>query len=80
MDRKLTKYCEISGVKKIKMHELRHSHTSLLASMNTKPTAISKRLGHSNTEITLKTYTHMFPSDADEAVQSLNKFRKKGDA
>lgn len=77
IDRKMKKYCEISGIKKIRIHDIRHSHTSLLISKNAKITAVSKRLGHSNISTTLNTYSHLLPSDEDEAIQSINKIRKE---
>jgi integrase len=77
IDRRMKKYFEIADVKKIRIHDIRHSHTSLLISENAKITAVSKRLGHSNISTTLNIYSHLLPSDADEAVQSINNLRKE---
>ncbi|MCH3916947.1 MAG: site-specific integrase [Spirochaetia bacterium] len=49
---------ELSGVKKITVHCLRHSHASLLVDMGISPLAISKRLGHEKVTTTIETYCH----------------------
>lgn len=74
--RRKEKYCELANVKKIKIHEFRHSHASLLISLNVPLPAVSERLGHSNTNTTLSTYSHMLPKDEDQAVSSLNQLKQ----
>ena len=61
----LKKYCLISGVKKIRIHDLRHSCASLLISHGVSIVAVAKRLGHASIEQTLNTYSHMLPRDED---------------
>ena len=63
--------CKASGVKKIRIHDLRHSHVSLLIEMHFPPTAIADRLGHETIDITLH-YAHMFPSRQDEMAEKLD--------
>ena len=63
--------CKASGVKKIRIHDLRHSHVSLLIEMHFPPTAIADRLGHETIDITLH-YAHMFPSRQDEMAERLD--------
>ena len=46
--------------KQLRIHDLRHSHATLLINNGANIVAVSKRLGHANIEITLKTYTHLF--------------------
>jgi integrase len=48
-----------SGVKKIKIHDLRHSHVSLLINMGFTAVAIGNRVGHESIDITYR-YAHMF--------------------
>ena len=74
--RKKDKYCEIAEVKKIRIHDFRHSHASLLLSMNVPITVISERLGHSDINMTLNTYSHMIPKDEDKAVNILNQIKQ----
>ena len=53
--------CKACGVKKIRVHDLRHSHVSLLINMGYTALAIGKRVGHSAEKITYR-YAHLFPS------------------
>lgn len=54
--------CNKSNVKKIRIHDFRHSHASLLLSKGVSIVAVSKRLGHSKIEQTLNTYAHLMPN------------------
>ena len=72
VERKKNKYCKLSGIKQIKIHNFRHSHVSLLLSRGVPITVIAKRIGHSDIEMTLNTYSHLLPGDEDKAVDVLN--------
>lgn len=71
LSHEMTRGCKASGVKKIRIHDLRHSHVSLLIEMHFPPTAIADRLGHETIDITLH-YAHMFPSRQDEMAEKLD--------
>lgn len=75
--RKKNNYCSISGAKKIKLHEFRHSHATLLLSENIPITVISNRLGHSDIAMTLNTYSHLIAKDEDKAVDYMNNIKSK---
>ncbi|MDR1906495.1 MAG: site-specific integrase [Clostridiales bacterium] len=64
-------YCEKSGVKKIRLHDFRHSHASLLINKGNDILAVAQRLGHKNIEQTLNTYAHFFPDKQKELLKSL---------
>lgn len=68
------KYCAISGVKKIRIHDIRHSHASFLIEKGATPLAISKRLGHKDVRTTLNTYSHLYPKKQDEIANMLSNF------
>lgn len=70
--RKLECYSRNAGVKKIRIHDLRHSHASLLIHLNVPITVISKRLGHSSIQMTLEKYAHCYSSGEEIAISSLN--------
>lgn len=70
--RKKNKYCDLANVKKIRIHDFRHSHASLLLSQGVPITVISQRLGHSDIYMTLNTYSHLIPKDEDKAINVLN--------
>lgn len=61
-----------AGLKKIRIHDLRHSHASMLIHLNVPITVISKRLGHSSIEMTLKKYAHCYASGAGEAIAAVD--------
>lgn len=68
---KVSKYCTISGVKKIRIHDFRHSHASLLIELGFSPVLIANRLGHENISITLNTYSHLYPNKQSELISKL---------
>ena len=60
-----------SGVKRIRLHDIRHSHASLLVEMGFTPLAIAERLGHEKIETTLNTYSHLYPNKQGELADKL---------
>lgn len=60
-----------SGVKRIRIHDLRHSHISLLIDMGFSAVAIADRVGHESIEITYH-YAHLFPSKQSEMAEKLD--------
>ena len=57
------KYAEKAGIRRIRLHDFRHSCASALISGAAPITAVSNFLGHSETTEMLETYTHMFKKD-----------------
>ena len=57
------KYAKKAGIRRIRLHDFRHSCASALISGAVPITAVSNFLGHSETTETLETYTHMFKKD-----------------
>ena len=68
----LARHTEKAGVKKIRVHDLRHSHASLCVEMGMDILLISERLGHENIETTLKTYSHLYPNKQQMLASELN--------
>jgi integrase len=68
---------EYPELKRIKMHDLRHSHASILINKGANIIAVSKRLGHSSVEITLKVYTHLMKESEDKLLEILNDDEEK---
>ncbi|MEA4821894.1 MAG: site-specific integrase [Erysipelotrichales bacterium] len=62
-----------SGVKSIRIHDLRHSHATNLINAGANIVAVSKRLGHSDISITLRVYTHLMKRSEDELIAILEK-------
>lgn len=72
IERHKNNYCDKAEVKKIRIHDFRHSHAPLLISSGVPITVVQTRLGHSDPSITLQTYSHMFPNDDLKAVEAIN--------
>ena len=68
-----------SGVKKIRIHDLRHSHASLLIELGFSPKEIADRLGHEKIETTLNTYSHLYPNKQEKIAERLNRFGREED-
>ena len=66
---------EAAGVKRIRIHDLRHSHISLLIDMGFSAVAIADRVGHESIDITYQ-YAHLFPSKQTEMADRLDDLGK----
>ena len=64
-----------AGVKRIRIHDLRHSHISLLIDMGFTALAIADRVGHESIDITYR-YAHLFPTRQAEMADKLAMERK----
>lgn len=65
-----------AGVKEIRVHDIRHSHASLLIELGANPVLVAERLGHESADITLKTYAHLFPHKQADIVSKIRKYEK----
>ena len=61
-----------AGVKRIRVHDLRHSHASLLVELGFSPLLIAERLGHERVQTTIGTYSHLYPSKQTEVANRLD--------
>lgn len=68
-------YAKLAGVKKIRIHDFRHSHASLLANNGINIQEVARRLGHSNVEMTWNTYSHLYPQEDERVLSVLNKIK-----
>ena len=66
--------CKESGVKRIRIHDLRHSHAAALIEMNVAPKLLQERLGHERIQTTLDTYGHLYPNKQAEVAKQLDEF------
>ena len=71
LHREMERGCKTTGVKKIRVHDLRHSHVSLLIDMGFTALAIADRVGHESIDITYR-YAHLFPTTQSEMARKLN--------
>lgn len=73
IERKKNIACDKANLKRIRIHDFRHSHASFLINNNIPPIYIANRLGHANTEVTLRVYAHLFEHSKDLSIDMLNK-------
>lgn len=77
LEHEIKRGVEKSGVKRIRIHDIRHSHASLLVEMGFSPLEIADRLGHEKVETTLNTYSHLYPNKQVKLAQKLNNLYKE---
>lgn len=75
LQKRLKKYEGKSGVKCIRVHDLRHSHVAYLINQGVEPLIIKERLGHKDIRITLNTYGHLYPSKQKSVAALLDQRR-----
>lgn len=68
----ITRICRDELNLNFKMHNLRHTHATMLLEKGLNPKYVSERLGHSKLEFTLRLYTHITRSMDEQAVEALN--------
>ena len=68
------RYAKKANLKEIHIHDLRHSHASLLIHSGVPITTISKRLGHKSPKITLEVYSHMYNETAKQVANLLQDY------
>ena len=69
------RFSQIANVKKIRIHDFRHSHASYLVNEGINIQEIARRLGHADVSITLRTYSHLYPKESERALNALNKIK-----
>lgn len=64
-------HSQLAGVKTIRIHDLRHSHASLLLSLGMNDLELKNRLGHASIQTTLGVYSHLRPTAMKEVADKL---------
>lgn len=77
LDQELKRITAKVGLKQIRVHDLRHSHASMLIELGFNPLEISDRLGHESVKTTLDTYSHLYPDKDQKLADRLNQFRSE---
>ncbi len=68
--KKIIKEC---GLPSIRVHDLRHTFATRCVKLGINIKVVSELLGHSNIEVTMKTYLHTDEKEKQEAMQTLSK-------
>lgn len=72
----MKRHIKKSGVKQIRVHDLRHSHCAYLINHGVQPLIIKERLGHKDIKVTLNTYGHLYPSEQKKIANMLNDLKE----
>jgi len=78
LTRDFTSLLKKHGLPPIRLHDLRHTHATLLLQGGINPKVISERLGHSTVRITLDVYAHSLPSMQEEAARRFDGLLTQG--
>ncbi len=69
--RDFRKVIERAGLARIRFHDLRHCHATLLLQQGVHPKVVQERLGHSTPAFTLHVYSHVLPGMQEAAARAL---------
>lgn len=69
----MDRFSKQSGVQRIRIHDIRHSHASLLINRGANILSVSKRLGHEDVQTTLDIYGHLYPNTDAEVTEDLDR-------
>ena len=80
MEHEIIRGIKASGVKRIRLHDIRHSHASLLISkLGAQPNLVADRLGHEKIQTTLSTYSHLYPEQSRQLAEQMNALAENTD-
>src|SRR5439155_22918267 len=65
-------YIKRTGLPKVRFHDLRHGHATLMLLQGVHPKIVSERLGHASIAVTLDLYSHVLPCMQAEAVRAFD--------
>lgn len=75
LEKEIKRVAEKAGLPPIRVHDLRHSHASMLIDMGFTALEIADRLGHESVKTTLDTYSHLYPDKDQKLAERLNQLR-----
>jgi integrase len=61
-----------AGLPPIRLHDLRHTHATILLKKGVHPKIVQERLGHSDITVTLNTYSHVIPGLQEAAALAID--------
>lgn len=74
LNKEMDRLAQLSGVKRIRVHDLRHSHVALLIKLGYRTHAIADRVGDTY-EVVERTYAHLYPDIAESIARELDKHK-----
>ena len=76
LEKEIKRTAPKANLEPIRVHDLRHSHVSMLIDMGIDILEISRRLGHESPKTTLDTYAHLYPDKDAKLAGELNRLRR----
>lgn len=76
LGREFKRITALAGLESIRVHDLRHSHASMLINMGEELLEISRRLGHESVKTTSDTYGHLYPDKDIKLASRINDMKK----
>ncbi len=70
--KRFQRHLKRANLPKVRLHDLRHTHASLLLARGIHPKVVQERLGHSSISMTLDLYSHLTQGMQEAAATSLN--------
>lgn len=67
-----------ADVPRIRLHDIRHTHGTLLIKAGVPVKVVSERLGHGNPAFTIDTYQHVLPGMHADAARIFERLLKEG--
>ena len=71
VQKQLRNRIEKTGLPKIRVHDLRHSHVAYVIEQGVQPIVIARRVGHESVQTTMNTYGHLYPNKQREIADML---------
>lgn len=71
LNRELERVAAVAGVKRIRIHDLRHSHAALLIELGYSAVAVAERLGDT-VSVAMGTYAHLYPRTMNKLAEELD--------
>ncbi|MBI2872652.1 MAG: tyrosine-type recombinase/integrase [Chloroflexi bacterium] len=68
LTRAFLKLARLAGITGVRLHDMRHTHASLMLRQGVHPKIVQERLGHATVAITLDLYSHVLPGLQEEAA------------
>lgn len=78
LGKEMRRIARLAGIPPIRIHDLRHSHASLLIEMGYNILMVSERLGHKKVQTTWNTYAHLYPDKGKQIAFGLQEARTTG--
>lgn len=75
LDKEIKRIAGKAGLPLIRVHDLRHSHASMLINLGFSALEIADQLGHESVKTTLDTYSHLYPDKDQQLADWLDQFR-----